>query len=87
MLSVVWLSLPLQIRESPVRRPIACARINSTKPNSPKRPPNSKLSNAKHARRLIEAGALIEKVGLFDLDANVLYGALLSLRDSADDTH
>jgi hypothetical protein len=30
-------------------------------------------------RRLIEAGALIEKAGLLDLDANALYGALLSL--------
>jgi Conjugal transfer protein TraD len=32
-------------------------------------------------RRLIEAGGLIEKTGLLDLDANALYGALLSLRD------
>ena len=38
-------------------------------------------------RRLIEAGALIEKVGLLDLDTNVLYGALLSLRDGLDDKH
>ena len=36
-------------------------------------------------RRLIEAGGLIEKVGLLDLDANALYGALLSLRDGAGD--
>jgi hypothetical protein len=36
-------------------------------------------------RRLIEAGGLIEKAGLLDLDANALYGALLSLRDGADD--
>lgn len=36
-------------------------------------------------RRLVEAGALVEKVGLLDLDSNALYGALLSLRDSADD--
>jgi hypothetical protein len=35
-------------------------------------------------RRLIEAGGLIDKVGLLDLDANALYGALLSLRDGAD---
>jgi len=34
-------------------------------------------------RRLIEAGALIEKVGLLDLDPNALYGALLSLRDGS----
>ena len=36
-------------------------------------------------RRLVEAGALVEKVGLLELDSNALYGALLSLRDSADD--
>jgi len=36
-------------------------------------------------RRLIEAGGLIDKAGLIDLDANALYGALLSLRDGADD--
>jgi Conjugal transfer protein TraD len=36
-------------------------------------------------RRLIEAGGLIDKVGLLDLDANELYGALLSLRDGAGD--
>jgi hypothetical protein len=31
-------------------------------------------------RRLIEAGALVEKTGLLDLDVNALYGALLSLK-------
>ncbi len=36
-------------------------------------------------RRLIEAGGLIDKAGLLDLDANALYGALLSLRDGAGD--
>ena len=36
-------------------------------------------------RRLVEAGALIEKAGLLELDSNALYGALLSLRDGADD--
>ena len=36
-------------------------------------------------RRLIEAGGLIDKAGLLDLDSNALYGALLSLRDGADD--
>ena len=36
-------------------------------------------------RRLIEAGGLIEKASLLDLDANALYGALLSLRDGAGD--
>jgi hypothetical protein len=35
-------------------------------------------------RRLIEAGALVEKVGLLELDSNALYGALLSLREGAD---
>ena len=38
-------------------------------------------------RRLIEAGGLIEKVGLLDLDSNALYGALLSLRDGVDEKH
>ena len=42
------------------------------------------VERKQRTRRLIEAGALIEKVGLLDLDTNVLYGALLSLRDSAD---
>lgn len=37
-------------------------------------------------RRLVEAGALVEKTGLLELDSNALYGALLSLRDGADDT-
>jgi hypothetical protein len=36
-------------------------------------------------RRLIEAGGLVEKTGLLDLDANAFYGALLSLRDGAGD--
>src|SRR6478735_5828108 len=36
-------------------------------------------------RRLIEAGGLIDKAGLLDLDSNALYGALLSLRDGAED--
>jgi hypothetical protein len=36
-------------------------------------------------RRLIEAGGLIDKAGLIDLESNALYGALLSLRDGADD--
>jgi hypothetical protein len=36
-------------------------------------------------RRLIEAGGLIDKASLLDLDANALYGALLSLRDGATD--
>ncbi len=37
-------------------------------------------------RRLVEAGALVEKTGLLELDSNALYGALLSLRDGAADT-
>jgi hypothetical protein len=36
-------------------------------------------------RQLIEAGGLIEKVGLLGLDSAALYGALLSLRDGASD--
>lgn len=36
-------------------------------------------------RRLIEAGGLLEKTGLIELDTNALYGALLSLRDAASD--
>ncbi len=34
-------------------------------------------------RRMIEAGGLVEKTGLLDLDTNALYGALLSLREAA----
>ena len=36
-------------------------------------------------RRLIEAGGLVDKAGLLELDSNALYGALLSLRDAAND--
>jgi len=36
-------------------------------------------------RRLIEAGGLVDKAGLLELDSNALYGALLSLRDGASD--
>ncbi len=36
-------------------------------------------------RRLVEAGALVEKCGLLELDSNALYGALLSLSDGSDD--
>ena len=36
-------------------------------------------------RRLIEAGGLIDKAGLLELEPNALYGALLSLRDDAGD--
>ena len=48
----------------------------------------AKLKDAERrarTRRLIEAGGLIEKAGPLDLDANALYGALLSLRDGAAD--
>ncbi len=45
-----------------------------------------KLAERKaRTRRLVEAGALVEKCGLLELDSNALYGALLSLRDSAGD--
>jgi hypothetical protein len=36
-------------------------------------------------RRLIEAGGLVDKAGLLDLEPNALYGALLSLRSGAAD--
>jgi hypothetical protein len=36
--------------------------------------------------QLIQAGGLIEKAGLLGLEPNALYGALLSLRERADDT-
>jgi len=36
-------------------------------------------------RRLIEAGGLVDKAGLLDLEPNALYGALLSLRDGTAD--
>jgi len=36
-------------------------------------------------RQLIEAGGLVDKAGLLDLEPNALYGALLSLRDGATD--
>lgn len=38
-----------------------------------------------HTRRLVEAGTLLEKTGLLDLDETALYGALLSLADGAAD--
>ena len=48
----------------------------------------AKLKDAERkarTRRLIEAGGLMEKVGLLGLEPNALYGALLSLRDGVDD--
>jgi hypothetical protein len=48
----------------------------------------AKLKDAERrarTRRLIEAGGLVEKTGLLDLESNALYGALLSLRDGAGD--
>ncbi len=45
-----------------------------------------KLAERKaRTRRLVEAGALVEKCGLLELDSNALYGALVSFRDGADD--
>jgi hypothetical protein len=47
----------------------------------------AKLKHAERkvrTRRLIEAGGLIEKAGLLELEPNALYGALLSLREGAD---
>ena len=48
----------------------------------------AKLKDAERkarTRRLIEAGGLIDKAGLLELEPNALYGALLSLRDGAGD--
>ena len=36
-------------------------------------------------RQLIQAGGLVDKAGLLELEPNALYGALLSLRDGAAD--
>jgi hypothetical protein len=36
-------------------------------------------------RQLIQAGGLVDKAGLLELEPNALYGALLSLKDSAAD--
>jgi len=36
-------------------------------------------------RKLYQAGGLVEKVGLLGLDANALYGALLSLKEAVGD--
>jgi hypothetical protein len=37
-------------------------------------------------RRLIQAGGLVDKAGLLDMESNALYGALLSLRDGLGDS-
>lgn len=60
--------------------PSVCARTNNRKSGSPNRKPSS---GERSTRRLIEAGGLVDKAGLLDLDANALYGALFSLRDRA----
>ena len=36
-------------------------------------------------RQLIQAGGLVDKAGLLEIEPNALYGALLSLRDGAGD--
>jgi hypothetical protein len=70
----------------PVRWLNVCARTSNRKPGSPNRKRKLKDAGRKaRTRRLIEAGGLVDKVGLLDLDSNALYGALLSLRDAADD--
>jgi hypothetical protein len=49
----------------------------------------AKLKDAERkvrTRRLIQAGGLVDKAGLLDLDSNALYGALLSLRDGLADS-
>lgn len=38
-------------------------------------------------RRLVEAGGLIQKTGLFAREPNALYGGLLSLSERAADQH
>jgi hypothetical protein len=48
----------------------------------------AKLKDAERkvrTRRLIQAGGLVDKAGLLDLESNALYGALLSLRDGLGD--
>jgi hypothetical protein len=49
----------------------------------------AKLKDAERkvrTRRLIQAGGLVDKAGLLNLDSNALYGALLSLRDGLGDS-
>jgi hypothetical protein len=49
----------------------------------------AKLKDAERrvrTRRLIQAGGLVDKAGLLDLDSNALYGALLSLCDGLGDS-
>jgi|SRR5579884_1386170 len=49
----------------------------------------AKLKDAERkarTRRLIQAGGLVDKAGLLDLESNALYGALLSLRDGVGDS-
>jgi hypothetical protein len=41
--------------------------------------------SSRRTRRLIEAGGLIEKAGLLELEPNPLYGALLSVASHAKD--
>jgi hypothetical protein len=48
----------------------------------------AKLKDAERkarTRHLIQAGGLVDKAGLLDLESNALYGALLSLRDGLGD--
>jgi Conjugal transfer protein TraD len=40
----------------------------------------------RRARTLIQAGGLVDKAGLLDLDSDALYGALLSLRNGLDNS-
>jgi len=46
----------------------ACARTNNKRPGSPTRRPSSRTPAQGPHRRLIEAGGLIEKTGLLDLE-------------------
>jgi len=56
------------------------------RPGSRSKKPSSRMPGRKvRTRRLIEAGGLIEKTGLLDLEPTRSMGALLSLRDGASD--
>ncbi|ARN84789.1 conjugal transfer protein TraD [Candidatus Nucleicultrix amoebiphila] len=43
------------------------------------------MERQSRTRRLIELGGLVAKAGLDDLETNVLYGALLEIKEKADD--
>jgi hypothetical protein len=63
------------------------AALSRCQPKSPAEQEAKLKADERKARtrQLIHAGGLIDKVGLLALDPNILYGALLSLRDGAAD--